>query len=183
MGLIPSELDSAYNEIPRGGAGRLPDGSYYGTVTRVSLKESRKKWIDIELVAQVKEAKTGITSFVAVEVTPLTNRDGDISQGKLKFLKWQLDVLGYNGSLSGLEDHLHELTGVGVEFNISTELSTRINQKTGQPYENRSVKLIRKLNPGELDAAPEAKVEATPGEVALAEAFDATPADDASVVY
>lgn len=184
MGMIPDSISDAYNEIPKGGGGRLPDSDYYGTVVRASLKESRKPWVDIELVVQVKEANSGITTFCSVEVTPLTNKDGDISQGKLKFLKWQLDVLGYNGALKDLEDHVHSLVGSQVEFNISTELGARINPKTGQPYENRYVKLIRRLDPGELAKAPAVPVaEASEGEQALAETFDATPVSDDSYVY
>ena len=67
MGLIPNELSEAYAEIPKGGGGRLKDGDYYGTVTRASLKDSRKSWIDVELVVQIKEVNTGITSFASVE--------------------------------------------------------------------------------------------------------------------
>lgn len=167
MGLIPESMDQEYEEteVGSGGGGLLPAGDHTGTVVAAEVRESRKPWVDAELSVklQITEGEhAGKTTFADIELAPLTGKDGQLSKGKLKFVKWQLEALGYEGKLSELEYHVPELYGAVVEFEqkVFTYLDIsgnpvpmngrqpRINEQTGKPYIDREVTLKQNVMPG-----------------------------------
>jgi hypothetical protein len=143
-----NDLDKAFDEAevsqtnyPR----RLPAGDYVGVVTKVNLGESTKPWVDTALHVELT-TNDGATAEHEVEVAPLTGKDGEISPGKIKFLKWQLQALGYEGKYSDLEYELDALYGRYVDFQVKTSEGSKTNPHTGKPYINREVVL---KNPAE----------------------------------
>lgn len=144
MGLInvDEEVEAAFAEA--GSREKLPDDTYEGVVVNATVGESKVPWMDASLTVRL-QTDDGFSEFVELEIAPLTNRDGELHQGKLKFLKWQLGVLGYGGRLSDLEESLLTLLNTRVEFEVSSRNSDKINSKTGEPYVNRDVKLTKNL--------------------------------------
>lgn len=179
MGLIPNNISEAYTSTP---AGRptLQDGQYNGVVLQARLGESRKPWVDVALLVQVQDHESGASAWSETEVLPLTDGDGDPHPKKLKFLKWQLEALGYDGSLEDLEERVLTFSGRQVTFDVTTKPSTKINPNTGLPYTNRDVKLLRPYD-GELEGSPGGDDLS-----GLKEAFGAVEVptnDDMNVVY
>ena len=155
MGILnlDDSIDEAFEEAEVG-SGRLADGKYDGVVKGVKIEPSKTPWIDMQLSVQL-EAQQGGTTFANIELSPLTDKEGNISRGKLKFLKWQLQSLGYTGKLSDLEYNLEGLFGAGVTFEVKTT-EGRTNPKTGKPYMNREVVMLDNIHPGlaGISAAP-----------------------------
>lgn len=167
MGLIPEGLDEEYDEVEAatGTGGLLPAGEYTGTVVTAEVRESRVPWIDAELAVklQVTEGEhEGKVTFCDIEVAPLTDKSGQPSKGKLKYVKWQLEALGYEGKLSEVEYAVGGLVGAQVKFEqkvvdyLDAEgnpvpmngRDPRINDKTGKPYIDREVTLRENVLPG-----------------------------------
>ena len=159
MGIISEAFDEMFDATEVGG-GRLEDGKYEGTVTAVAIRDSVRSWVDAELSVTLT-TDDGSKAFADIEVSPLTTKDGQLSQGKIKFLKWQLQALGYNGKLSELEYNLESLFGARVTFEVKSEESTKLNPKTGRPYVNRQTVILDNISPGVgADTTPSAPAEA-----------------------
>lgn len=140
---ISAELDEQF-ENTAVGAARLPVGSYRGSVTGVKVVAGNdvwKPWIDVAL--QVTLTTDEGTTSTQIELAPLTSKDGSTSPGKLKFVKWQLSALGYEGKLRDLEEAIlrGDFHGNVIDFEVKEEVSTSINPKTNQPYVNRETLL------------------------------------------
>lgn len=156
MGLVPADLDEAFDATesgpPADGEGLLPAGEYQGVVVSAEVRDPKyKTWRDGELSIklQVTEGEhAGKNTFCDVETAPLTNKEGASSPGKLKFLKWQLEALGYNGKLSELPGQAQNLMGAVVSFEQKIEEQDKINPKTGDKYVNREVVLKENVTPG-----------------------------------
>lgn len=140
---ISDELDDQFEDTKLGeGGSRLGSGTYEGTITDVKLvtgDDVWKPWIDVALSVKFNTDEGSISQ--QYEVMPLTGKDGNVSPGKLKFIKWQLSALGYEGKLKDLEDAILQGTfhGNRVKFEVKETVSTSINQKTGKPYVNTEV--------------------------------------------
>ena len=161
------ELDALYEEaeVPTGGGGLLPAGSYTGTVISAEVRDSKTPWIDEELSLKLQVTEgdhAGKTTFCDIELKPLTDKNDQPSKGKVKFVKWQLEALGYDGKLSEVKFGVAGLYGAVVEFEqkVTDYLDAegnpvgmngrqpRINENTGKPYVDREVTLKDNVLPG-----------------------------------
>jgi hypothetical protein len=168
--MTTSELDKAFAnatpsaepeveaERPAGG-GLLPAGQYEGTVQSAEVRSGFRPWVEQELSLRLivdGGDYAGRTTFCDIEIAPLSGREGGISEGKVKYVKWQIaDVLGYDGALSELTKHTDQFVGTRVSFEQKVTLAAKINPNTGAPYENREVTLKASLGKG-APAAPAA---------------------------
>lgn len=129
--------------------GLLPAGNYEGAIVGAEVRAGFKPWVERELSLRLtvdQGEHAGRTTFADVELAPLTGRDGQVSDGKMRYLKWQItDVLGYEGKLSELDQHASQFVGTRVSFEQKVTLAAKINPSTGTPYENREVTLKAKL--------------------------------------
>lgn len=167
MGMVPEGLDEEYEaaEAATGTGGLLPAGEHEGTIVESEIRDSRKPWVENELMLKIEITEgehKGKTTFCDIEVNPLTDKSGQPSKGKLKYLKWQLESLGYEGKLSELEFHVGEFIGAQVKFEqkvydyldaagnpvAMNGRDPRINDKTGKPYIDREVTLRENILPG-----------------------------------
>lgn len=161
------ELDALYAEaeVPSGGGGLLPAGEYTGTVIAAEVGESRTPWIEeqLSLKLQVTEGDhANKTTFCDIELKPLTDKNDQPSKGKLKYVKWQLEALGYEGKLSEVGYNVASFYGAVVTFEqkVADYLNSdgepiamngrepRINENTGKPYVDREVTLKDNVLPG-----------------------------------
>ncbi|MCB0877408.1 MAG: hypothetical protein KDC46_00300 [Thermoleophilia bacterium] len=154
----PSSEEPA--EEPKAG-GLLPAGEYTGTVVSAEVRSGFRPWVEQELSLRLQVDAgefQGRTTFCDIELAPLTGRDGQISDGKVRYVKWQItDVLGYDGQLSALGDHAHSFVGTKVSFEQKIRLAAKVNPQTGKPYENREVTLrqnLGKADPASMPAIP-----------------------------
>ena len=140
---------------PERTGGLLPAGEYEGVVAGAEVRSGFRPWVEQELSLRLTVDTgefNGRTTFCDIELAPLTGRDGQISSGKVGYVKWQItDVLGYDGVLSELGQHASEFIGTRVSFEQKITLAAKTNPATGTPYENREVTL--KANLGK-SAAP-----------------------------
>jgi hypothetical protein len=167
MGLVPSNLDDAYEneEASTGGGtvGLLPAGDYTGVVVESVVGESVKPWVTAELKLKLQVVDEGPQkdkfTFCDIELAPNTDRNGNPSAGKLKFVKGQLvNGLNYTGKLSELEYSAEQFRGAVLEFRqkVDDHLDghgnpdqyARINPNTNQPYVDREVYLNKLITPG-----------------------------------
>lgn len=171
MGLVPDSLDSVYNEVeaakaPAGGGGLLPEGEYTGVILSAEVRPGMKPWVDAELslklqVTEPAEHAEKVT-FCDIELAPNTDKSGNPSPGKLKFVKGQLENLEYSGKLSEVEYQTNSFLGATVEFrqkvddHIEEDGSfdgyARINPNTNKPYVDREVYINKLVAPGAMAA-------------------------------
>lgn len=134
---------------PERTGGLLPAGEYEGVVAGAEVRSGFRPWVEQELSLRLTVDSgefNGRTTFCDIELAPLTGRDGQISSGKVGYVKWQItDVLGYDGVLSELGQHASEFIGTRVSFEQKITLAAKVNPATGTPYENREVTLKAKL--------------------------------------
>jgi hypothetical protein len=159
MEVMTNDLDAAFASAtptqepevvePPTGGGLLPAGEYEGVVASAEVRSGFRPWVEQELSLRLTVDTgefNGRTTFCDIELAPLTGRDGQISQGKVGYVKWQItDVLGYDGKLSELTGHTDQFIGTRVSFEQKITLAMKINPSTGTPYENREVTLKAKL--------------------------------------
>lgn len=161
------DLDKAFAEatpssepeapvVEKTGGGLLPAGEYEGVVVGAEVRSGFKPWVERELSLRLTVEGgefNGRTTFADIELAPLTGRDGNISDGKVRYVKWQItDVLGYEGKLSELDRHAGQFVGTRVSFEQKVSLAAKVNPSTGTPYENREVTLKTKLGMAEAGA-------------------------------
>ncbi len=148
-----SEVPAPEAEAPKG---LLPAGNYEGVVTSAEVRKGFRPWVDQELSLRLTVAggeHDGRTTFADIEIAPLKGRDGGISEGKLRYVKWQItDVLGYEGTLSELDKATPNLVGLKLAFEQKVTPSMKLNPNTGKPYENREVTLKQSLGRVEMAA-------------------------------
>ena len=136
--------------------GLLPAGTYEGTITSAEVRKGFRPWVEQELslrLAVTGGEHDGRTTFCDIEIAPLTGRDGGISEGKVRYVKWQItDVLGYQGTLSDLHQTAPNFVGTKVRFEQKISLSPKVNPNTGKPYENREVTLKQNMGMGAMPA-------------------------------
>ncbi|MCW2928999.1 MAG: hypothetical protein JWM86_2967 [Thermoleophilia bacterium] len=137
--------------------GLLPAGEYTGVIQSAEVRSGFRPWVERELSLRLTVEggeHAGRTTFCDIEIAPLSARDGGISEGKLRYVKWQItDVLGYDGQLSGLDQHAPSLVGLRVSFEQKITLAAKVNPSTGKPYENREVTLKSAMGRAEVGAA------------------------------
>lgn len=146
----PSSEPAAAEDAPKG---LLPAGTYEGVVQSAEVRRGFRPWVEQELSLRIAVSggeHDGRTTFCDIEIAPLKGRDGAISEGKLRYVKWQItDVLGYDGTLSDLPQHAPGFTGTRVRFEQKVSLAAKVNPATGKPYENREVTLREHLGRSE----------------------------------
>lgn len=169
MSTTMTDLDAAFasatpsNEAPApetdAPKGLLPAGTYEGSIAGAEVRSGFRPWVEQELSLRLTVEGgefAGRTTFCDIEIAPLSGRDGGISEGKVKYVKWQItDVLGYDGALSDLGNHASQFVGARVSFEQKVTLAAKINPNTGTPYENREVTLKTRLS----GAAPAAAID------------------------
>lgn len=147
-----SEAPAVETDAPKG---LLPAGTYEGIVANAEVRSGFRPWVEQELSLRLTVSGgefDGRTTFCDIEIAPLSGRDGGISEGKVKYVKWQItDVLGYEGALSELGQAAGQFVGTKVSFEQKVTLAAKINPNTGTPYENREVTLKASL--GKVAAA------------------------------
>ena len=147
-----SEAPAPETEAPKG---LLPAGTYEGVITTAEVRKGFRPWVDQELSLRLTVAggeHDGRTTFCDIEIAPLKGRDGGISEGKVRYVKWQItDILGYEGTLSELGNHTDTFVGLKLQFEQKVTPSLKVNPNTGKPYENREVTLRQSL--GRVEAA------------------------------
>ncbi|MCW2962624.1 MAG: hypothetical protein JWM25_1836 [Thermoleophilia bacterium] len=147
--------EPAQPEAEKTGGGLLPAGEYEGVIVGAEVRSGFRPWVEQELSLRLSVDSgefNGRTTFCDIELAPLTGRDGGISEGKVRYVKWQItDVLGYDGVLSELAQHTGQFVGTRIAFEQKISLAAKVNPATGTPYENREVTL--KTNLGQ--AAPQ----------------------------
>lgn len=154
MGLIniDEETAKAFDEAEVGGSTepKLPAGPHEGTITSVSIVAGDKvwkPWMDVALQWTVKNEDGYVSD--QIEVAPLTNKQGETT-GKLRWLKGQLQGMGYTGGLKDLEMNIGQVLQNKVKIEIEEEVSDKTNPHTGKPYVNRNSKIVALLE--EVDA-------------------------------
>lgn len=121
------------------GGARMPIGSHVVVVESCEVRvgeDARPKYADASLNVKVKN-ESGEVAFGDWEVSPLTNKQGEVSEGKVRFLKTILTNLGYDKPLSQLPVNAGGLVGSRVRVDVSEELSKKMNPDTNEPYRNR----------------------------------------------
>jgi hypothetical protein len=139
---ISADLDKQFEDTNTSGGARLDPGTYRATITNIRVvtgSDVWKPWMNAALQVSFSTDQGGCVA--QYELEPLTSKDGSISPGKLKFLKWQLASLGYEGKLADLEDTIMrgEFHGNVVNIEVKESVSQRVNPNTGEPYKNREV--------------------------------------------
>jgi hypothetical protein len=150
-----SEEPTEEREAPKG---LLPAGTYEGVVTSAEVRKGFRPWVEQELSLRLTVAggeHDGRTTFCDIEIAPLKGRDGGISEGKVRYVKWQItDVLGHAGTLSDLGQHTESFVGTKVRFEQKVTLAAKVNPQTGKPYENREVTLRENLGKAPVSEIP-----------------------------
>lgn len=143
--MIPQSLDEAFEQAEETSFERPPRltaGTYTGHVMSAKVvhgAEARKPWIDSALLVRVEDEKTKGSIFHEFELAPLTDKTGQLSAGKIGFIKGQLRKLGYDGRLSELEFNLDQVILNKIRFTVKENVSNKMNEKTGKPYVNTEV--------------------------------------------
>lgn len=138
-----TNLDDAFDGavVPEGGK-RLPAGDYTGTVTNVQYQvgdDTWKPWVDSAIEVQLTTADGKVTT--QWELSPCVKKDGTINSGWMGILKKNLRNLGYEGKLSALNAAVMggQFHGTMADFSIVDTAQDKINEKTGEPYVDRTV--------------------------------------------
>jgi hypothetical protein len=158
MGLISSNLDDAYKEA-KPSAKKMEPGIHEATITKIEIVADKTKikrpWVDIELVITLEDDNGG-KAWHRIEVSPLADKDGNPSAGKLGYVKGQLENMGYHGKLSELEYHLNEMRGARARISVEDKQGARRPaDKGGGHYVNREVYVQELLKAGVGGAAEE----------------------------
>ncbi|MCW2956862.1 MAG: hypothetical protein JWO69_1731, partial [Thermoleophilia bacterium] len=85
--------EPAAPEAEKAGGGLLPAGEYTGVVVGAEVRSGFRPWVEQELSLRLTVDGgdyNGRTTFCDIELAPLTGRDGGISDGKVRYVKWQI---------------------------------------------------------------------------------------------
>lgn len=172
-GLIPNDISSALKkDAEESNKPRRDSGEYEVEVTSVSIADNPTSWIEKALIVEAKFLdEIGGDAKVRIELSPCTARDGGISPGKIKFLRWQLGALGLDP-----DELAFQLFGIignkykgryTVDNGLNEDGSLKrpganLNPHTGKPYINRDLIFLEKIETTEAkqDADAEAPDEA-----------------------
>ena len=180
MSIIPSGIADAIKQDEKDSNKPFRESGTYGVeVTSVAIADSPTSWINKALMVEVKFLdEIAGTHKVRIELDPCTDKTGNLSAGKIKFLRWQLGALGLNA-----EELAFELFGIignhyEAKYTVDDGLNpdgsfkrpnANLNPHTQKPYINRDLVFMKKIEKAE--AAQDAAVEA-PDEAADEEAFE-----------
>ena len=129
-----SNIDDIFADISEESTGhRLDVGTYEGTVVSAEVTEGRAPWVDTQLTVNFQTDDGGY-AYADIELAPCLGPDGQISPGKVKFLRWQMQALGIPGAPSEVAQNLAHAVGNVVAFEVAPQRSGKINEKTGKPY-------------------------------------------------
>lgn len=176
-GLISNDISAALKKDAEDSARpHRPTGEYEVEVTSVAIADNPTTWIEKALMVEAKFLDDlGGTQKVRIELAPCTAKDGSLSTGKIKFLRWQLGALGLDPDeiafqLFGIIGNHYKAKytaddGLDANGEPRPERKDR-NPHTGKPYINKDLVFNSKIE------TPEAKQDAD------AEAPDAEAADE-----
>jgi hypothetical protein len=175
-GLISNDISAALKkDAEESNKPRRESGEYEVEVTSVAIADNPTTWIEKALMVEAKFLDDiGGTEKVRIELAPCTARDGGLSPGKIKFLRWQLGALGLDA-----DEIAFQLFGIignrykgryTVDDGLNEDGSLKrpnanLNPHTGKPYINRDLIFLEKLESTKQDADAEAPDE-TPEEEA-----------------
>lgn len=172
MGLIDSSIDDDFAKAKPTAARMEAGPNQEVTIAQVEIVADKTKikrtWVDVELVVTFQN-EAGAKAWHHIELAPLTDKDGNVSPGKLGFVKSQLEAMGFLGKLSELEYQVNGLLGAKVRINVNDVASTKLNPKTNKPYVNREIYANELIAPG---------VGGSTGAQAVAEDFVPAPEED-----
>ncbi len=172
-GLIPSNIgDALKKDAEASQKPRRESGEYEVEVTSVAIADNPTSWIEKALMVEAKFLdELGGEEKVRIELAPCTARDGGLSPGKIKFLRWQLGALGLDP-----DEIAFQLFGIignrykgryTVDNGLNEDGSLKrpganLNPHTGKPYINRDLIFLEKIETPEdkQDADAEAPDEA-----------------------
>lgn len=176
MSIIPNAINEALKkDAEQSARPRRDSGEYLVEVTSVAIADNPTSWIEKALLVDAKFLdETGGDHKVRIELAPCTDKTGNISPGKIKFLRWQLGALGLDP-----ENLAFELFGIigntyksryTVDDGLNEDGSLKrpganLNPHTGKPYINRDLIFLEKVEKTEtLAEAAEAPDEDGPSE-------------------
>jgi hypothetical protein len=167
VSLIPSNINDAIKkDAEDSNKPRRESGEYQVEVTSVAIADNPTTWIEKALMVEAKFLdEIGGTHKVRIELSPCTARDGGLSPGKIKFLRWQLGALGLDA-----DEIAFQLFGIignrykgryTVDDGLNEDGSLKrpganLNPHTGKPYINRDLIFLEKLESDKQDADAEA---------------------------
>ena len=150
VSLIPKEISEAIaKDAEQSSKPRRESGEYLAEVTSVAIADNPVSWIDKALMVDVKFLdEIGGDHKVRIELQPCTDKNGNISPGKIKFLRWQLSALELDP-----DELAFQLFGIignqyKVRYTVDNGLnedgtpknpSAKLNPHTGKPYVNRDM--------------------------------------------
>jgi hypothetical protein len=158
--------DEAESQRPR-----RESGTYEVEVTSVAIEDNPKPWIEkgLKVKARFLDDIAGEHECL-IELSPCTGKDGSISPGKIKFLRWQLGALGLDHEelafqLFGIIGNRYEAQ-YKVDDGLNEDGTPRnpkanLNPHTGKPYINRDLVFKKKIeSPAEVAEQQEGAAEA-----------------------
>jgi len=156
-GLIPSGIsDAIKKDAEDSQKPRRDSGEYVVEVTSVAIADNPTTWIEKALMVEAKFLDDiGGEAKVRIELSPCTARDGGLSAGKIKFLRWQLGALGLDA-----DELAFQLFGIignkykgryTVDDGLNADGSLKrpganLNPHTNKPYINRDLVFLEKID-------------------------------------
>jgi hypothetical protein len=173
-GLIPSGVGDALKKADaEASKPRRESGEYLVEVTSVGLADNPTSWIEKAIMVDTRFLDDiGGEHKVRIELSPCTGRDGEISEGKIRFLGWQLRALGLDPDeiafqLFGLIGNTYKARYTvdnGLDENGEPKFpNAKLNPHTGKPYVNRDLVFLEKVEaPADAEAPDPAPVDEVP---------------------
>lgn len=156
-GIISDEIANALKKDAE--TSRRPSrdsGEYEVEVTSVAIADNPTGWIEKALMVEVKYLDEAGGDFkYRLELAPCKDKTGNISPGKIRFLRWQLNALGLDH-----EEIAFQLFGIignkyKVKYTVDNGLNedgslkrpnANLNPHTGKPYINRDMVFLEKID-------------------------------------
>ena len=156
-GIISSEIAEALKKEDQ--TSRRParsSGEYEVEITSVAIADNPVAWIEKALMVDVKYLDDIGGDFkFRLELAPCTDKAGNISPGKIRFLRWQLSALGLDA-----DEIAFQLFGIignryKVRYTVDNGLNedgslkrpnANLNPHTGKPYINRDMIFLEKID-------------------------------------
>lgn len=181
MSLIPSNInDAVKKDAEESNKPRRGSGEYEVKVTSVAPATNPKPWIDSAIVVKAEFLDDiGGDHEVIIELSPCTAKDGSLSPGKIRFLRWQLGALGLD--MDEIEFQLFGIMGKKYKARYTVDNginedgtlkrpNANLNPHTGKPYINRDLVFLEAIEEKAEEAKQDADAEAPDAPAEEAEA-------------
>lgn len=167
MSIIPSGINDALKkDAENANKPRRESGEYIVEVSNVGIADKPTSWIDKALMVDARFLDDiGGEHKCRIELSPCTGQDGQISPGKIKFLRWQLGALGLDADelafqLFGIIGNKYKArytvdTGINEDGTFKRP-NAKLNPHTNKPYINRDLVFMEKIEE-ETTAADQAE--------------------------